>query len=287
MALAWNAGLLERASRVRIPLPPPQFQSMNTISQLHTPSAIRAIKLLEALLSKSDSEHLAFWVSPNMILTLAGARGYADGVFYSENQELLNNWADQIQTGVDKLAKTTDIRIHTIRVSKTVHNESYVIFDILLQEGFAYSIEHSALIDSALMNKVQSVTSFEDFFALLKTHTTIDLVQTTDPDVIEHIAQGVLLGYPDSAIVDYLNEQYEEDKFAPPLIDADIRGANYYDCPRPIYSYHRNLITDSSIVTHEKLWSQILTEYYTSDFHKSLEADPLFHAKLKEIGALR
>lgn len=259
---------------------------MKTIAQQDKPSAIRAIKLLEALLGKSDSEHLAIWVSPNMILTLAGARGYADGVFYSENQQLLNNWADQIQAGINILGKTTDIRIHTITSKKTAHDESYVIFDILFQEGFAYSIEQSALVDTALMDKVQSVTSFEDFFAVLKTHITIDAVHSTDPDIAGHIAYGILLGYPDRAIVDYFNEQYEKDAFAPPLIDADIRGAKYYDCPQPVYSYHRNLLNEPTIVTHEKLWSQILTEYYTSDFHKSLEADPLFHAKLKEIGSI-
>lgn len=79
----------------------------------------------------------------------------------------------------------------------------------------------------------------------------------------------------------------DRDPFGEPDMPADIRGADYYICPQPVYSYPRSLAGEPDITRHEQLWSKILIGYYTSDFHKTLEKDEKFLEKAKEIGNLR
>lgn len=104
---------------------------------------------------------------------------------------------------------------------------------------------------------------------------------------LNHVAFGILVGYPDKAILGSATEWEKDDPFAESLIDAAIRGSWYYICPRPVYSYPRRLVIDPDINTHERLWSKILKDYYKSEFHKQLEADKSFQQKLNRLKMYR
>jgi len=108
-----------------------------------------------------------------------------------------------------------------------------------------------------------------------------------DDEHINHIAFGIQLGYPDEAIVASVGDWQADDPFAEPLIQADIRSAAYYMCPQPVYHFSRSLAANPEIATHEQSWSKILKDYYTSDFHRSLEANAEFQQKAEELGNLR
>ena len=246
-------------------------------------NADQAIHILTSLRDITSNQHLAYWVAPNTILTLAGLRGYCDGVFYNDDNTVLKRWQEEIKEGVEALASLAHVYAHEINIQMTTLNESYVSYNLLLRAGLEQSITSSRLINPDVLEKlVEGLTGEEVMNEMRSSVATIAGLE--DSEFISHCAFGILLGYPDVAIRDYLHEELGRDEFSTPLIDADIRGATYYICPQPVYSYHRDIMADPQIINHEQLWSRVLKDYYTSDFHRQLEADASFKNKLIEIG---
>jgi hypothetical protein len=247
------------------------------------PCANSVIKIFKAIINETDSSKLAYLVTPNVILTLSGVRSYCDGIYYSEEMKNLKQWKKEIEECLSLVSKFTEIQYKNVSVGIASIGDSCVSFDVILKRGAVWSIQRSSLLNHGVLEILDTTHSVDDFMKLLDDNLRNDFV---DRDIRSHVAFGIALGYPDVAILDYLQDDEQRDPFSAPYIDADIRGAKYYDCPQPIYQYRRTLITNPEIIAHETLWSNILKEYYTSDFHKSLEADPQFQAKLKEIGSL-
>ena len=247
------------------------------------PSASQAIAILQTIQKFTAIENLAFWVAPNSILTLAGGRTYCDGVFYNDNLSIISSWQKEIESGARIIADNFDVLSYEVKHERTGRDESYVSYDVFFKKNLASSIKSSRLINDTVIENLTIDKMGKEIIELLRTNVDETIAEES---IRTHVVLGVLLGYPDVAILDYLLDDEQRDPFSAPYIDADIRGAKYYDCPQPIYQYRRTLITNPEIIAHETLWSNILKEYYTSDFHKSLEADPQFQAKLKEIGSL-
>ena len=254
---------------------------------MHKPNAKTAIKILSELKSLSSPENLAYFVTPNTILTLSGARAYSDGIFYSNNEETLKLWDKEIATAIDILKTKTNICLAENKIAKSVTNQSMASYEIVFYNGLKGILENTNLINKKatelLDKKLNSHQLFSRLESLLRQNKELSNLNSED---LGHIAFGILLGYPDKAILSSVTKWSEKNPFSELLIDADIRGASYYDCPQPIYSYPRSLASDISIKTHEKLWSSILKDYFTSDFHKNLEQNKDFKLKLKQLDML-
>ncbi len=250
-----------------------------------TPNASKAIEILAELLQKTKVSNLAYLVTPNTVLTLSGARGYCDGVYYHENddKDTLKYWVDEISETIEILKGITDIVLSESLVSTTVSNEPCASYEIVFDEGLEHTLEETMLLGSVeksdLLEKSSMKKLMNKLENLLKSSKEFE---NLSKDNINYMAFGILLGYPDSAITETY-DRWEVGPFDERLVDANIRGANYYICPQPVYSYPRHLINDSKIRAHEELWSKILFDFYNSEFHKLLTKDSSFSAKLKEL----
>jgi hypothetical protein len=263
--------------------PSPSATIVDFMSKILHPSASRAISLLQTMQDTVGVNKLAFWVAPNTILTLAGARGFCDGVYYSENSTTLSRWHKEIKEGVGALKTITSIIASDIEITSTSMDERYASYTLLLREGLEYAISSSTLIDHEVLKHIPETATGEEMFSLLQRYLAPSNAANLGDEQRSHILFGTMLGYPDTAILDHVLEK-TDGTFKPSLVGAYIRGADYYSCPIPVYDYHSDLIGDSSITAHEKLWSKILHDYYTSEFHTELESDISFNAKLIEIG---
>jgi hypothetical protein len=249
-------------------------------------TAKRAIEILKQLEDAHGSELLAYWVAPNVVLTLCGARSYCDGVLWDdEGKGLQPIWVKEVSSMFPTLSKATELIYSQAGVNQGVSSEQYAGYEIATVEGLQHTLQQTKLISSMQKidfkskDEVELVTSLQVNFN--RRNSTIKNL----PQCHNDIAFGVLLGYPDLAIISYIEEDAKErTPFSEPYISADIRGADYYVCPQPVYSYPRHLISDPVIQRHEKGWSQILEDYYTSDFHKKLEKHSGFKRKIKELG---
>lgn len=251
------------------------------------PDAETAISILGTLLEATEPAALAFWTTPNVILTLSGARAYCDGVYWDDGNDLLEKWNKEIESSLATLSKVWSLTVSDTAIKQSRPGEKYASFEIISESGLRQVIEQTKLVDNTVLDILLKLSSLEELSKEITMRLRKqDKFKAYSDDNINHVAFGILLGYPDEAIVGSTKDWQEDDPFAEPLIRADIRGATYYICPQPIYDYPRRLVSDLEITTHEKLWSKILKDYYKSEFHRSLEADPGFRQKLRELGNL-
>jgi hypothetical protein len=249
------------------------------------PSAKTAIDILSRLQDQTSPAMLAFWVTPNTILTLSGARAYCDGVFYNDDKKILEVWTKEIADSIKALESITEIYFAETKINKTNTKENYAGYDVVMTPGLKYALEQTMLLGTSkhtlLTQNVKDKKLVDVLRSLLKEN---EQLRHFNKENLNHVAVGILVGYPDKAILGSVTEWEKDDPFAESLIDADIRGSQYYICPKPVYSYPRHLVTDPKINIHEQLWSSILKDYYTSDFHQILEKNSDFQKKVKALG---
>ena len=254
------------------------------------PSIDRAIAIFSSISEQLGPQYLAYWVLPNIVLTLSGARAYCDGVFWdSDNKGLLEQWDKELSASMEVVKKQGDTLWSDTGIEQVLSGGKYANFQLTTKEGLRYVLAHTSIVSTISIDELETQASLPKIIDLVVTNlkSQPEFKQYSE-ESLHDIAFGILVGYPDKAILEaVLLWNKEDDPFAEPVIDADIRGANYYSCPQPVYSYPRSLVTDPAIANHEKLWSGLLREYYQSDFHKSLEKNSDFQAKLRELGNLR
>ena len=249
------------------------------------PTANQAIQILEAIRQQLGPKYLAYWVLPNTILTLSGARAFCDGIFWDDDHKgLLKTWDREITESTDCIKKHTQVVWSSTGIREARPGEKYAGYDLILDVGLNHALQATNLIKDRIIDQLKQQNSIEDISETIITHLKS---QKYSKENLNHIVFGILLGYPDKAITESVTTWEEDDPFAEPSINADIRGAAYYVCPQPVYSYPRHLVNDPSITSHEQAWSTILKEYYTSDFHKSLEKNQDFVSKMQELGNLK
>lgn len=81
-----------------------------------------------------------------------------------------------------------------------------------------------------------------------------------DQFAAHNIRFGILLGYPTVALL----TSSEKD-----LLEAKIAFSDRYNSAHPTYHFPIDLAANSDILNHQKLWSEILTLVYESDWHKN------------------
>ena len=255
---------------------------MNYSSQ---PSAERAIEILSSLEEQVGAENLAFWVTPNTVLTLSGARAYCDGVFYGTDAVLKEAHA-RITTSLDALGEILPLYTAESLLRTNPLGETYVGYDVVTQQGLEYVLAQTQLVDLPLKNlKPSSDADFAGLMGqLMEVVSAADLPNISSDNAKNDLAFGLLLGYPDKAMLGAIPHFGHRDPFESRLIDADIKGADYYPCPQPVYAYPRDLTQDPDILAHEELWSRILQDFYTSAFHKKLENNSAFKKYSKLLG---
>lgn len=248
------------------------------------PSVLHAINAVGLVKDKLGPDYCAFIVQPNTVLTLADARGFADSVFYHPKPEVLKVWRKAQKDVLSLLGETRDL-IFTLTTSKNPSGENYSSSDLINRVGLAYSFNHYSFLsktDNAVLLKAATPQKVVEAFKTLLRKKPI--FTKYNRDQIMHIASGVCLGYPEKAILSTLDSYLiEPNEFTPREVEANILGAAYYSCPQPVYSYPRHLITDKDIVDHEKLWSQILMDFYKSDLHQQLAKNKHFQKQIRDL----
>lgn len=249
------------------------------------PSAQIAISILEKLQVNTSPAILAYWVTPNTVLTLSGARAYCDGVFYDDNKSVLEEWVSELNTSLQYIQSATDVYFAEAKLDKTSSGEPYAGYDVVTGDGLKYVLLQTNLLPDHNSKLYVKHLSGEKLVTEMVTQLkSQSITKDYTEDNLRDVAFGILVGYPDKAIIGSVSEWGKNDPFSEPLIEADIRGARYYLCPQPIYSYPRHLVNDQEIKTNEQLWSDILREFYTSDFHNKLANNPHFKRKAKQLG---
>lgn len=245
------------------------------------PTAKTAIDILSGLKDVTGPASLAYWVTPNTILTLSGARAYCDGVFYHKDKKTLHHLVSEIEATLKILQQITDIKFSETKIDSSFVGETYVGYELITAQGLRHVSEQTSLLGSSFdILYAQGTVNKQLMAKIVALLRDNPKTKSYNDEDLNSIATGILLGYPDEAIIGSINQGTSQNEA---LIEADIRGARYYSCPVPIYSYPRHLVGNSKIMSHEKLWSGILEDYYHSKFHTLLENDESFQRQAETL----
>lgn len=233
-----------------------------------TKDALDKLILLEAKLAGN----VAYFVEPNMILALSGVRGFADQITYyklaSDKEKILAVFAAahsiQDELGVQIFPQS----------SQNVSGKPFAGCEVINVAGLRRTVDATKLSSVRVPDTVPTrdayLAWYSDFLEnIAEGHKDISYIGQKD------IAFGIILGYPDVAILSILKETEET---GPDYMDARIACATRYVCPQPIYNYHKSLKDNPEITSHEQLWSEILQTVYDSAWHQRLAKDKDFIA---------
>lgn len=254
---------------------------------IHTPDSHKAIDTLQTIhLKLHESAPLAYLCMPNVVLTLAGARGYADGVFYNSDENILENWKHEIEDVLDKLDQVLPIR-YSVESGKNIAGKTYVSFDFISPANTAVIMKNYSFLtdedsDKFIQQIDDNVNGFECLFEIVRKKSQFSKLSDI---VVRDIAAGILLGYPEQAILTTapLFEQEYEKYSDLGLMSASISQSDKFKCPAPVYEYPKSLANDATIIEHEKSWSKALDTFYSSKFFAELQDDLYFADKIESI----
>src|SRR6266496_2995030 len=185
------------------------------------PNAKQAIQILDNLRHQLGQKYLPYWTLPNTVLTLSGARALCDGVFWDDNQKgLLEKWNHEITESIAIIKEHTHILWSEAAVKEARPGEKYASYELITEPGLRHVLANTTLLKEEVMDQLKQQTTAEGFpktlIANLKSQEYSD-------ENLNHIASGILLGYPDKAITESVLAWEEDDPFAEPLITADVR----------------------------------------------------------------
>lgn len=239
-------------------------------------------------LEKVAPATLPTFLSANSILTISGVRAFdAYHEFYeyvSEHQAIL---------------ATKTLRKHGIhleygnRLFNMQSSPSFRVFELLNETAFR-RLWDTYEFPQYVMNKDISLDFPYDVVHTAAWVETFDgeLARAMSSDILPrawlndwyaplNIRFGMMLGYPAKAIESILWEaiglQHEE------TVNATIRHHDAYYAAQPVYSYAKHLENDAEILTHQKLWSDVLSHVYESPWHDQLQKSDDFKKVLLEL----
>lgn len=238
---------------------------------MRSPSSKTALDRLK-IIQRQLGPDTAYFIEPNMVLSLADARGFGDQLTYYDREET----REKIQTALEKaraIEEDLDCRIFIESKSNRV-GESWIGYELLNPSGFEWSLAKSKIVAISPPKKFNSKAEYENWYVDLRKAVSEAHPEWVDNEaILNDVCYGLILGYPDAAIFSILEDNEENHS---EYIDANIKYADFHLCPQPVYSYHKSLKNTPEISEHENLWSNILTEVYESDWYRDLAADSLF-----------
>ncbi len=239
---------------------------------------------MQLVLDNLGPQFCAYIAIPNAVLTLANARGFADGVFYHSDKKVLKLWQNEMRQLFTFLKKHRDF-IYVTEIISNPSGEWYAGYDFMNPDGLRTTLPTYSFVNN---EDVESLVHFDSLVTLTENLMHYlnqnEILKSRYASHVFDITSGVILGYPQEAILASVDRfDQPTDEFPEQLIQANIRGADYYEGPQPIYDYPRKLVNDVDIKKHEALWSTILQTYYTSPLHKKLLKNEKFAAKIKEL----
>lgn len=237
--------------------------SSATLTLDRAPSAQATVRLILQLYQKAGPTVGCRLVDPSTALTLAGARALTAWTGRFENPT-----DDDVQAleRLDKWLVPRGISLELCREDDTDVYEFSVVNLVGLER-----VSRSTHI--AGFRPYHAETGWTGYYEWQDATMKSLVKHAPVPGNEAHVLYGVLLGYPDRAILDYLRaDRTSHDRF----ISSDIPWTTYYECGVASFSFPPHDCDHPQIVSTEREWGQLLEAIYTAPDMRRLDADPEF-----------
>ena len=220
-------------------------------------------EIIGKLYDKLGPESGEALVEPNLVLTIAGARGHTE--FFVDFPE-----AGDIEKfmALNEVLKGTPIKIKCNKFQ-----------DGLLAVSFENLKGYERI---SRLTKLEGITPFfagEGWEGLEKWRKgCLENLEKSGKFPSEKnrmiVMSGIRYGYPDQAVRDFIDWINTGRKKY--LADSDIPYSSLYSCAEPNFTYYPESEDDEGIRSTVALWGKILREFYGTPFCRNLETNPDF-----------
>lgn len=235
------------------------------------PAAAHAEVVAEAIYTACGARLGAVLVEPNVVLTLGGYRGQTECLI-----RRLRRGDLAVVSRADRAARRFGVRLRVERV-RDYRRRPIIDIDVESLRGYAYTSAQSSIPGVPPFDTMGEWRGLGVWKRMLRSRLrrAQDAGHISRLVDVDHAWVGVLKGYPDAAILGYL-EAYAVEVDEMTTINSDLPLARAYECGEPNYGYPPALASDPVIQAHRRLWNDALLEFYASPWHLRIRDDLAF-----------
>ncbi|MDB5178943.1 MAG: hypothetical protein JWN01_886 [Patescibacteria group bacterium] len=237
------------------------------------PSAERAAERIQAWYSRLEPRLGAYLVDPNVVLTLADARG--------QTEVYIRGGTAEDVAPIERLSEFTEPRGVRFQ-AKMIEGKGgrpVLMMNVESLAGYERTTQNTQVPGVARFDARTGWGGVDDWWEdawRVAKATKPGTYFSGDTDPI-HAPYGVVKGYPDEAVVAVMNERRPGPDEEPKLLNTtNVPYSDHYPSAQPNYSYDSK--DEAVVARHVAGWGKILEQYYFSDAHRALAADPEFAA---------
>src|SRR5690606_33922795 len=124
-------------------------------------------------------------------------------------------WTAEMAQSIDALKTITDIYFAEAKVDKSTSKEDYAGYDAVFTNGLNFVLDNTELLGDSKLNLAQQRLSGEKLIeAMCRLLEQDGRFKQFNKENLNHIAFGILVGYPDKAILDSVSNWEIDDPFA-------------------------------------------------------------------------
>lgn len=219
------------------------------------------------------------FIVPNVVLAVAGMKGYADIHWATHDKK-------EAAAHIDSLNQHLSQYGIVVNYNADFENDedSYFGLSMMSYRGFEYSSSRLEAFRKRFRVRGFDSSTGSEGFTQWNTDLHKALKEAVKKGELTNIgagiySQGIHLGYPEKAIEDFEN-CYRTAEIHKDLVEADILSvhplAEKYHGPIPVYDYYPDSANDQGILENIASARDVLQGFYTSEWMQSLSIDPLF-----------
>lgn len=219
------------------------------------------IKKLYEILGPQLGSHL---VDPNVVLTISGVRGRAEYVC-SHTQP--DDW-ERLES-LNNITETMGIKF--VRSCQFIEGSMSVTLENL--KGFEKTSRQSRLPFVTPFSSASGWKALREWLMMLYENAAKEFGRNdADPfDPCAHMVLGITYGYPDRALIDFL--QWLKSHRKHHMASSKIPYSDRYECSQPNFTYLPGHEMEPSIQKTIRQWGKILKDFYMSPWHLTIEKD--------------
>lgn len=228
-------------------------------------------KLVEKVFEKYPFDITQHLVDSNVVLTLAGMKGQTEffiDVPDEAKDEMLKKGIKDLSAELQALDPNLMMRLEREPFEAASDKMRTMMVNVLNLATLDEWITKTKLCEFPSFDKSQGFAGYDKWREAI-------IEKFGEESDEEEMGVGVRKGYPDQAIIDFIdwyNTGREKEKD-----DANILLTGIYEEAEPIYSYYPEHVDDPEIVDNVHKSSEVLAGFYESQWHK--EVAPRFDFK--------
>ena len=233
-------------------------------TELEKAKGLEVARMVESIFKQVPLEVAAHLVDSNVVLTLAGLKGQTE--FFID----IPNAADDVKikaamNGVGQKLNAFNSDIYADTEGRIFNAASDQ------RRTWPVSIYNLQALEGATANtKLKGIPIFKKSSGMngLKQWAENAYGNFDSDDLDSEIVVGVIKGYPDQAIVDFID--YLKTNRKKKVVDSKIPYTGFYSEAQPNYDFYPEHINDPGIAKNIAQSGEILKAFYESPWHKQV-----------------